>query len=500
MRKIKIFLINTTILTLTSLLISGINTIFNIYIANKLGSETIGVFQLVLSIYFFAITISTSGINLTATKIIAEEIANGTMSGVKKAIKQCLIFSAILSITSSTLLIILAPYISENYLNNKISAKVFYILAPCLPFLSISTVISGYFSARRKASKNAMGQIIEQLSKILIIAYIFKSFMPKGIEYGCISLVIGSGLSEIFSFIYLYISFKIDKKQYRTNSNYLKTYSKKILKISVPLALTSYLRSGLSTLKQVLIPLGLQKSGISYELALSRYGMITGMVMPILMFSSIFISSIGGLLIPEFSSYYAKNAYLQLNYICNRILKLVSIFSIFIITVLMFFSDDLSLIIYNDLEISIFIRFMAPIIWFSYLDIIIDNMLKGINKQIGVMICNIIDLFVTISLIYFCLPIYGVYAYIAIIFISELLNFCISFWQLVKNIKLKSDFVLWIFKPLLSAILSIIIISIIPFSKNVTIPLLATKIIIFLFFYILSLILFKCITKRDIII
>jgi len=313
-------------------------------------------------------------------------------------------------------------------------------------------------------------------------------------------LVIGSALSEVFSFIYLYISFTIDKKQYKTNLNATKKYSNKILKISVPLALTSYLRSGLSTLKQVLIPSGLQKSGISYELALSKYGIITGMVMPILMFCSIFVSSIGGLLIPEFSSYYAKKAYSQLNYITSRILKLVSIFSIFIITTLIYFSDELSLVIYNNLEIGAFIRIMAPLIWFIYLDIVIDNMLKGINKQIGVMVCNIIDLFITISLIYFCLPIYGVYAYIAILFISELLNFCISFLHLVKSIKLKTNFTLWVFKPLIASLLSIILISIIPFPDDINIQLLIVKIIIFTFLYLLSLILFKCITKRDIII
>jgi len=198
MRKIKIFLINTTILTSTSLFINGINTIFNIYIANKLGSEVIGVYQLVLSIYFFAITISTSGINLTTTRIISEEITNGTMSGVKKAIRQCIIFSTILSLIATILLIILAPYIAQNYLNNKVSAKVFYILAPCLPFLSISSVISGYFSARRKASKNAIGQIIEQSSKIIIIAYIFSLFMPKSIENRL--LIIGNWKCTIRSF------------------------------------------------------------------------------------------------------------------------------------------------------------------------------------------------------------------------------------------------------------------------------------------------------------
>jgi stage V sporulation protein B len=68
-------------------------------------------------------------------------------------------------------------------------------------------------------------------------------------------------------------------------------YTKRIFKIAIPISITSYIRSGLSTLKQLLIPIGLEKFGMSYDLAFSNYGMIAGMVMPILFLPSILINS-----------------------------------------------------------------------------------------------------------------------------------------------------------------------------------------------------------------
>ena len=65
-----------------------------------------------------------------------------------------------------------------------------------------------------------------------------------------------------------------------------------------------------------------------------------------------------------------------------------------------------------------------------YPDTIIDSMLKGLNKQFEVMICNILDLLIMIGVLYFLLPTFGITGYLLAIIISEVFNFCISFFQL----------------------------------------------------------------------
>ena len=74
----------------------------------------------------------------------------------------------------------------------------------------------------------------------------------------------------------------------------------------MPISLTSYIRSGLSTFKQLLIPSSLEKNGLNCDKALADYGTITGMAMPVVMFPATFLYAISGLLIPEFSRYYVK--------------------------------------------------------------------------------------------------------------------------------------------------------------------------------------------------
>ena len=92
---------------------------------------------------------------------------------------------------------------------------------------------------------------------------------------------------------------------------------------------------------------------------------------------------------------------------------------------------------------------LSPLVILIYLDKVIDAMLRGLDKQVGVMYCNIVDLISTIVLIYTLVPVFGIYGYIAIIAISEILNFTISLIQLYKASHFKFDFISYVFVPLI---------------------------------------------------
>ena len=76
MKKLRAFLVSALVLTATSLLVNSIGVWFSLYIAGKIGSEAMGVFQLVMSVYGFAVTLAASGINLAATRLVAEELVD----------------------------------------------------------------------------------------------------------------------------------------------------------------------------------------------------------------------------------------------------------------------------------------------------------------------------------------------------------------------------------------------------------------------------------------
>lgn len=439
MKRLKVFIVNTIILIITSFFMRTISIFFDIYIANKIGSQGIGLFNLIMSVYLFAITIANSGIGLASTRIVAEEIALDRKQGTKIAMTKCIIYSLILGTIAAILLTILAPFLCKNILHGKINETALYIISISLPFSAIASAINGYFVGVKKVSKNSLYEVFNIMTKIIITFLLINYISPKNVEISCIILIFANTVSEILSFVYLYILYRIDLKKINDVRKTKENYLKRVLKISIPIAITSYIRSGLSTIKHMLIPLRLEKHGMTCDNALSTYGMINGMVMPLLLFPGLIINSVSSLLIPEFARYRAKKDYKRMNEVINTTFFLSIIFSIVVVIIYTLFHKQIAIFTYRNLEIGNYLLILAPLTLFMYLDHIVDAILKGIDGQVGVMYCNIIDLFMSIALIYTIVPVYGLNGYIFILYFSEIFNFTISVYQLKKTTQFSFD-------------------------------------------------------------
>ena len=459
-QKSKLFLINGTILTSTSLLMKFAALIFNIYISNQIGSEAVGVFSLVMAVYLFFITVATSGLNIAVTVIVSEKFALNKNQQAIKAIRTCIFFSLLLGIAAGGLILLFSNFITSKCLHNMVSSRPLFYIAIGLPFIAMSSCISSYFTTVRKAYKNAISQVFEFTIKMFATIILLKINISNGVEAVCISLILADVISEVCSFTLIFILYIIDIKLKKLED--IRSFGQRIniLKIAFPVAVTSYIRSGLSTLKQLIIPTQLEKSGISCSRALSQYGMINGMVLPVITFPTVLTDSYSMLLIPEFSTYVAQKNYKAINYIANKIFKITCAFTMCICSIFFIFSNDLGLAIYNNIEIGYYFKIFTPFIFFMYMDHIIDCILKGLNKQFGVMCCNILDLSITTCFIYFLLPVLGIKGYVLSIFFSEVLNFSISLFQLFKYSGIKPNLIDWIVVPLFCSLVGFFVVNI----------------------------------------
>lgn len=164
--------------------------------------------------------------------------------------------------------------------------------------------------------------------------------ITKGIDAICTSLIIGDVISELFSFLLILFSILLKKENLSYHVHIQRT-KYKIFKIAFPVAFTSYIRSGLSSLKHFLIPIRLQASGLNYSLAISKYGLINGMVMPVLMFASFFVNSFSGLLIPEYARLQAGKNFNRMKTVCSKIFTVTFSFSFLIASIFFFFLMNL---------------------------------------------------------------------------------------------------------------------------------------------------------------
>lgn len=456
-RKVK-FLVNGALLTATTLISRTMGLVFRVYMTNTIGTEGIGLYQLILTVYMFFVTVSTGGISLAVTRLTTDALAEGNVARAKKITNICCVIALLLSTALCALLFFGAEFIGNVILKDQRAVLSLKILAPSLPFMGVSACYRGYFYARRTVIKTASEQLIEQIIEMGIFALLISTMAPMGIAYACAAVVIGSTVSEFLTFFYSYGLYKADiKKQLKAHpiKKAIVDYNavKSIFVIGIPVTISSSLRSGLCMLENILIPFGLKANGASYSAALSDYGIITGLVFPVIAFPAVFLCSYSMVLIPELSEARAQTRLNSIRYMTEKVLRFSLIFAIPVSVLLFFFADTFGSIILGSDTVSGYLCIFAPIVPLIYIDCVVDGMLKGLNEQVHYLAYNIIDAVLRVALIYFLLPIYGIRGLIAVMFASAILNGTLCLMRLIKVTKISVNIWDYICKPLVAILL-----------------------------------------------
>ena len=456
MNRLKRFAANAAIMGGVSIFMRIISVMFNAYAANAVGAEGIGVYSLITSVYVFAVTLATSGINLAVTRLVSEELAHGNERGAIACVRKCVTYSLIFGFSAALLMFFFARPIGENILGDERTVLSLKALSVSLPFIALSNVLSGYFNAVRRVSKSASASVTEQFVKIGITVLFLQMIGPRSVEYSCLALVLGTSISEGLSFIYLTLFYFHDKKKHIGNSGSVpRGLTSRMLHISLPIAASAYLRSALVTVEHILIPRGLRRHGAGQSEALASYGTIHGMVFPLIFFPSAVSATFASLIVPELSELcakYGRRDARHIKYVVSRAITMTVMFGALCAGVFILFSDSLGLLVYKSEEAAKYIGIFAVLIPLMYLDTTVDGMLKGLNEQLNSMKYNIIDAALSVFLVYTLLPKMGIGGYVVCVFATELVNDVLSLTRLIKVTGVKINIWRTVFCPVLSVI------------------------------------------------
>lgn len=419
---------HTAIMTAVNLIMRSISVSFNAYLTNKIGISGIGLFQLVMSVYSLAVTFSCAGIRLATTRI-SVETSTLKKNDINKSLVLCLTYAGICGASVGFMLYGFSNLISTHLINEPQTSLPLKILSLSLPFVAMSSSLGGYFTAIECIPHYSGIQMLEQAFKISVVIFLINNSQSSSPFYSCISIVTGMTASEIFSFVLSMILKRI-KSNGKSDKNSINIT--KMLRIALPDAAGTCIRSLLLTAEHLLIPKGFRKSGVNSDDALAAYGRIHGMAMPVILYPSAVLSSLSSLLIPNLAKLNETGDKNGINHAVSRNLKRTFVFSIIFSLFFFIFSIPLSEIFYKSCEAAKYIKILSPLVPIMFTDMVTDGMLKGLDQQIYSMRYNIIDSALCVCLVYFLLPEYSVSGYIFILYISEVINFALSINRLRK--------------------------------------------------------------------
>lgn len=426
-------------------------------------------YQLIFSVFMLTVTLSTSGISLAVTRMVSAAIAAGRSETIRSTVSRCFLFCLSISLSIAVVLFSLADVLADLLLGNPLAAPCLRVLGIGLPFMSLCTCMKGYFLAVDESLSTATSDTLEQILTIFATVLLFWKFAPQGIEAACFAAMLASTLGEAVSFLSSWIAYR---HSLRKNTPKKGQKSKGVLRglahIALPCTLSSAAKSLLNTGENLLIPRELQKFGLNYSSALSQYGLLQGMAMPMLFFPSSFLTSFASLLIPKIAKEREKQHPKAVAHITEKAVRWALAFGIFFAAVFFVFGETWGDAFYHSDSAGAYLCILAPLVPLIYLDVVVDSLLKGLDEQLNSMKYNFADSAIRVVCVLFFLRFFGMESYVGILFFSTIFNAALSLHRLLKVTMVKLSLWYHVVFPLICACCSVYLGSIL--LRGLTIP------------------------------
>lgn len=421
------FLTATFILMLGGLITKILGFIIRIIYTRMVGTEAISLYSIVMPTYSLLLTIATLSLPIVISKLISENKYKSL-----KILSNATFISLFLNIIVIALIYLTKDFIANTLLHDERCSILLMSMALTFPFVSISSVLKGYFYGKQKMIPHTVSNIIEQFIRILLIYIFIPSLVEKGIVYsvtGLILISIASELASIITFLFfLPKKFSIHKSDLKPD---LET-SKEILSISLPTVSSRLIGNIGFFFEPIILTNILLFSGYSMSFILQEYGAYNAYSISLLSMPSFFIAAISSSLLPEISKFYYHKNIAMVKRRLKQALVLSffvgSIFSLFIFL----FRDKLLTTLYNTTNGSDYIAILSPFFVLFYLEGPLQSILQAIGKAKSCMIITLIAILaklITMSILSLCHI--GMYALV----IAEIVDIIIVILLCFKTIK-----------------------------------------------------------------
>lgn len=405
----------TIILTAAGILTRMIGFGYRILLAGSLGETKLGIYQLIFPVYSICFTLYAAGIQTAISQLISHE----PQAEHKSIMKSGFFLSLSVSSTLSLILFFFAETVGTSFLGTAETIPLLRILAVIFPFCGVTSIINGYFYGISDAKIPALSQIIEQLFRVGFVCgagfLILSGHLSK--ELAVMGLVAGELAACFFNLSRLISHIRI--------RDIIKTpcarHGRRLLLLSLPLSGNKLVISLLGSLESVLIPAMLLRYGYSEADALAIFGILTGIVMPFIMFPGTITNSLSVLLLPAISRAAGKDNYDKIQQTTETTLHYSLLLGVFTTGVFLIYGQSLGIYLFQSGNAGKLLTLLSVICPFLYSSTTLISVINGLGKTGITFLNTVIGLGVRILCLVFLVPSRGIYGYLLGLIISQIL-------------------------------------------------------------------------------
>jgi len=361
------FLTGAAILAVAGIICRLLGLAFRIPLANIVGNFGMGLYQMVFPIYALLLIVSSAGIPIAISKMVARESSGGNHDECKRILRASVWLLGTIGVIFTVLLLVLSGPIARLQGNEEV-VKIYFAIAPSIFLVCVISAFRGYFQGLQNMIPTAVSQIIEQFIKVavgIVLALILSSISPEWAVFGAILAIT---VAEIFALVFLtavYLKHRKDKPQKAKGAesdskeesdtkekDLLANLTNfqlaiKILKHSLPVTAMAAVFPLILVFDSLIVINLLQRAGHDNHVATQLFGISTGTVHTLINMPAVLGVAVATAVVPTVSSLLKQEKIKELRSKCALAVKLITLIALFFTLFYIAFSSQIINLLYS---------------------------------------------------------------------------------------------------------------------------------------------------------
>ncbi len=448
-------LYGTLILTVTGIISQLMGFLYRVFLSRLIGAENMGLYQLLMPVYACVLSIVSVGLSVSVSRLSAEHKALQNTRAIAQVVRQCLFFLFVLFAFVSIATILLYDPISVYLLGDARTQMGLLLLLPCILLTAIENIHKHYFYGTGQVRPPAFAELSEQIIRITAVLTLLLIFLPQNSEVTVGLIVAGMGICEVISAITLVTLYKRNLKHTGLIGTPLpsKQIRRSIRSIAIPIGATSLLENIMSSINAVIIPQRLVVAGWTVTEAMSAFGILFGMALPMLLLPSAFIGALCTILVPKLAQSAALGQKQEINQRLGKAMASTSLLILPFLALMLTVGPVLGQALFLESSIGDYLPILSIGVLFSCYESVLASALNGLSKQQATAGYSLLCSFVQLILTYIgtTIPGVGLYGFCIGFVVSSILGTILFGVYLVKQTGFRIRLGSWFLFPAIAA-------------------------------------------------
>lgn len=419
----------TIVLTVTGLVSRFIGFFYRIFLSRLFGAEGMGIYQLTSPILALSFSITVAGMQTAISKYVAGETVTRDYKHSAENLIVGFIISMLLSIACTFGIYYFSDFLAVHFLMEPRTAPLLRIISFSIPMATVHSCINGYFYGVRKTAVPAMTQLVEQIVRVGSVFLIYEIGVDRGmtptIGFAVLGLVIGESAAMIVSIVAIrhrFYSFSLSKQDLLSGKHHYLQTARRLLTLAVPLSFNRIIINALQSVEAVFIPNRLMAYGLDNSSALSVYGVLNGMSLPLIFFPSAITNSICVLLLPIVSEADAADNVRTIKKAVRKSIQLGAVLGVFFTVFFLILGRPMGIALYQNSLAGNFIITLSFLCPFMYIASTLNSILNGMGKTSMTFAFSLISLSARLGFVFWAVPLWGIQGYLWGLLVSQFLQ------------------------------------------------------------------------------